>query len=123
MHLFHLYARSHFWFAVKAAALAVLFGFVTALPGYYPLGTWGIWVLILAMMLSPWFFNPQSFRASTLLPHFPEWLLWLDEEPGITNGMGSWRVWHVRALFVQRHMSAGARIATFLASQVSAVEP
>jgi hypothetical protein len=94
VHLYHLYAPSHFYFGLKIAALAVLYGMVTDLPGYYALSTWGLWVLVGANWLSPWLFNPHSFRFFQVQSNFVEFLRWLDDAPGVRPGMGSWHTWH-----------------------------
>ena len=134
-HLFHLYARTHFYFAAKASALGVLYCLVTRYAGApsrpraraFPLSavcapsrryntvesqeiqnfgtgwllfarlamtTWPLWLISLSILLGPWVFNPQSFKTSALNAHFVEWLMWLDGEPGVANGMGSWHRWH-----------------------------
>ena len=118
VHLYHLYAASHFYFALKLGALATMYGCVTTVPEYYLLATWGIWLMVISLMLSPWFFNPQSFNLSALQAYFHEWLMWLGDEPGIANGMGSWRVWHTHSVQLERHAPASKRAFTFFTRQL-----
>ena len=44
--------------------------------------------------------------------------MWLDDEPGIANGMGGWRAWHSRRLTMERTSPATKRLAAFFVRQV-----
>ena len=117
VHLYHLYAYSHFYFAVKIATLALLYGLVTDLYSYYSLATWGVWLLAASTLLSPWVFNPQSFEFSAVQANFREFLMWLDDDPGVTKGMGSWRTWHDHAIEFLRRSPRSERARNLLLRQ------
>ena len=117
VHLYHLYARSHFYFAIKISALAFLYAMTTDLPKYYGMATWGLWLLALSILFAPWIFNPQSFKFSALQAHFHEFLMWLDGDPGVDKGFGSWRVWHEHTLDYARKQPIRQRLFTFALRQ------
>ena len=104
-------------------------------PGYFLLYTWPVWLVALAILLSPWAFNPKSFegmmrRVSDRAPHihaqhhcsapapsstglsvrthFHEFLVWLDSERA--DSKTSWPEWHAAALSAQRRQSTGRRL-------------
>ena len=96
VHLYHLYARSHFYFALKIGTLALLYGSVTDLPSYYGMATWGVWLLGRVDPLRAVDLQPAVLPRLHMVQHFHEFLLWLDEDPAVPadRGKGSWRRWH-----------------------------
>ena len=61
--LHYSYARSHFFFAFELIVLCVAYRLYTHQPGYFLLYTWPVWLVALAILLSPWAFNPKSFEG------------------------------------------------------------
>ena len=113
VHLYHLYARSHFYFAIWMACLTIFYGFVTELTGYYGWTTWGIWMIIVSLLLAPWLFNPQSFNWGMLQTNFLEFLNWIDCEPGLSQGMGSWHKWNIHSRSEERKANGLKRAARY----------
>lgn len=98
----------------------MLYGWVTDIFGYYWLSTWGLWLLSVSILVSPWVFNPQSFKFYQVQANFLEFLMWLDNEPGVTKGMGSWRKWHEHTIDFARKQSRLKRLFIFFLRQVTA---
>ena len=81
VHLYHLYARSHLYWAAEMVAFSVLYGAFTSKTwaGYFAV-TWPVVRLLLAD--ARWLFNPKSFEGLGVRTHFYEFLEWLDSEDG-----------------------------------------
>ena len=106
--LHYRYARSHFFFAFELIVLCVAYRLYTHQPGYFLLYTWPVWLVALAILLSPWAFNPKSFEGLSVRTHFHEFLVWLDSERA--DSKTSWPEWHAAALSAQRRQSTGRRL-------------
>ena len=81
--LFSLYATSHIYFGMELMALLILFGLYSINEngrtwGSYFLTTWAVWLMGIALVFAPWWFNPMSFRPSSLSTNFREWRSWLN---------------------------------------------
>ena len=55
--------------------LCVAYRLYTHQPGYFLLYTWPVWLVALAILLSPWAFNPKSFEGLSVRTHFHEFLV------------------------------------------------
>ena len=92
-------------------------------PGYFLLYTWPVWLVALAILLSPWAFNPKSFEWALASPHAPLLHLLLYRplrphaprvsrvaRPERADSKTSWPEWHAAALSAQRRQSTGRRL-------------
>ena len=98
--LFSLYATSHFYFAFELIIVSAVYGVFTRQIGYIALYFWPVWLVSLSLFLSPWLFNPQSFRGLSVREHFHEFLCWLDDANGLTvsAGKNTWTTWHAHRM-------------------------
>mmetsp|Transcript_2084 Transcript_2084/g.7452 ORF Transcript_2084/g.7452 Transcript_2084/m.7452 type:complete len:1929 (-) Transcript_2084:164-5950(-) len=80
--LYSLYANSHIYFGMELMALLVLFGLYSINVndrtwGSYFLTTWAVWLMGIALVFAPWWFNPLSFNIAKQRTNFREWRAWL----------------------------------------------
>jgi len=97
LELYSRYSRSHFGDAVELMCYCLLYFKVTTQPGYFPLYTWQIWILIISFGMSPWLFQPASFETHNLVAGFKDWVAWTMNEPSdvvSASSKGSWGKWH-----------------------------
>lgn len=100
--LYGLYAKSHLYFGMEVLFLLILFHTNTVLPKSL-LYSWSVWSFGVCIVITPWWFSPQSTNLYWMQRSWADWRSWLDgtfDKPKIANG--SWDAWH-------REMSANYR--------------
>ena len=78
VHLYRLYARTHFVYAAELALVLLFYGLHTHIyNGYPPTGlglyavnTFALWLFAVACWFSPWIFNPATLTSLSLRQHF-----------------------------------------------------
>ena len=84
--LYSMYARSHFYFA---AELLLLTGGWAVLARNPPgMEVWPGVLYAGSLLLSPWLFSPASFRFLSIRESYVEFIMWLDDRPGIPLTVG-----------------------------------
>ena len=92
--LYGLYAKSHLYTGMEVLCLLLLFHCNTVLPKSI-LYSWSVWSFALCILMTPWWFSPQSTNAYWMQKSWMDWRRWLDgsfDQPRVANG--SWRSWH-----------------------------
>ena len=64
--MYSMYSRSHFYFACEVMLITFVYGLFTTQMGYLVMFFWPAWIVVASLLLSPWLFNPQSFRGPPL---------------------------------------------------------
>ena len=116
--LYSMYARSHFYFA---AELLLLTGGWAVLARNPPgMEVWPGVLYAGSLLLSPWLFSPASFRFLSIRESYVEFIMWLDDRPGIplTVGKGSYKDWHEALIKPQRGRSGRHAILMLLSRHV-----
>ena len=92
--LYGLYAKSHLYFGMEVLLLLLLFHANTVLPKSL-LYSWSVWSFGICIVITPWWFSPQSTNTYWMQNSWNDWRNWLDgtfDKPKIANG--SWKEWH-----------------------------
>jgi len=92
--LYGLYAKSHLYFGMEVLFLLILFHTNTVLPKSL-LYSWSVWSFAVCIVISPWWFSPQSTNLYWMQRSWTDWRSWLDgtfDMPKVANG--SWNAWH-----------------------------
>jgi hypothetical protein len=92
--LYGLYAKSHLYFGMEVLLLLLLFHANTVLPKSL-LYSWSVWSFGICIIITPWWFSPQSTNTYWMRNSWNDWRDWLDgtfDKPKIANG--SWKEWH-----------------------------
>lgn len=92
--LYGLYAKSHLYFGMEVLLLLLLFHANTVLPKSL-LYSWSVWSFGTCIIITPWWFSPQSTNTYWMRNSWNDWRDWLDgtfDKPKIANG--SWKEWH-----------------------------
>ena len=92
--LYGLYAKSHLYAGMEVLALLLLFHCNTVLPKSI-LYSWSVWSFALCVLMTPWWFSPQSTNSYWMQQSWMDWRSWLDgtfDKPKVANG--SWKAWH-----------------------------
>ncbi|KAL3931325.1 MAG: hypothetical protein SGPRY_001173 [Prymnesium sp.] len=55
--------------------------------------TWSIWLVVIAWLFSPFWFNPLAFDRAKLKNDFTQWLLWMERKDA--NMTSSWESWWI----------------------------
>ena len=65
--LYALYARSHFLIAGELMFyMLIYYHFTSHLHPLPMIKTWPAWLVIVAITIAPWFFNPRAFQGLTV---------------------------------------------------------
>lgn len=71
------YARSHLYYAFDLVSLLVLVALVDT-PDYAAL-TWSTWLVVVCILVAPFWFNPQTFQIERCKDDFENWILWMTD--------------------------------------------
>lgn len=72
---FTAFGRSHIYFGFQLALIAIMLA-VLGIKNY-ALSTWGTWLVASALIISPFWFNPATFRTDNVQRDFEAWRTWL----------------------------------------------
>ena len=91
--LFQQYARSHMWFGGHLLLVLVV-ALVIHIPGVGFWSFWSSWLVVLALLVAPFWFNPFAFDWSTNKIQAIEWMDWMWEYRHAGRGKQLWREWN-----------------------------
>jgi 1,3-beta-glucan synthase len=79
---FTSFGRSHLYFGIQLAMLAFML-FVLGIEKFGR-STWGTWLVAISLTISPFWFNPATFRLETVRSDFQAWRRWMggSTDPG-----------------------------------------
>lgn len=79
------FGRSHIYFGFQLTLMAVMLAFL-GIPDYV-MATWGTWLVAISLTVAPFWFNPATFRVSSVMEDFTAWRKWLSgsADPGTGN--------------------------------------
>ena len=93
--LYSRYAQSHICLGFEIACMNVLFHCTSHMPFSWSLfQVWPGWLVVVALMLSPWWFNPGALTFPGVVRSFREWHLWIDNIGDFKAAQGKWYKWH-----------------------------
>ena len=116
--LYAKYAASHIHLGFEIMLHLGLFWLVTQQDAsVYAISSIPVLLLVVALTLSPWIFNPGALTLAALSTAWREWQLWIDCESSVAAAGGHWRKWHGERMKSAR--SAGAATKCLLALQVA----
>lgn len=106
------YAGTHIYYGVETGCLILLYGFVSKMPAaVLGLSVWPIWLVVLALTISPWWFNPGALTLPSVLQSFDEWCRWLDGAGDSSwPGQGAYACWHTERMKVLRASSLSIKM-------------
>jgi len=129
--LYTNYAASHIYFGAEVGLLLVLYEVWKDASKSF-LSTWGTWMVVASLTLSPWFYNPRALHSSTIGPSWVEWTSWMY--PPESRGSGraarrlkpdgptsSWRAWATGRLAHKRRAPANVKALLLLRNLSSKV--
>ena len=114
--LYAKYGSSHIHHGFEILVYLVAYQLITqqdsslTIPAAVP-----VLLLITALMLSPWIFNPGALTFGAISTAWSDWRLWIDSESDIKMADSHWGVWHHKRL-------ASARSARLIGKLVHAVQ-
>ncbi|KAL4451723.1 hypothetical protein ABPG75_007385 [Micractinium tetrahymenae] len=85
------YARSHLYYAAELLLLAILLLLIDS--SSYPQIAWSTWMVSVAILWSPFWFNPQTFQLERVKDDFASWLLWMRDVTD-TSTNSTWFSWN-----------------------------
>ncbi|KAK2080835.1 hypothetical protein QBZ16_000689 [Prototheca wickerhamii] len=85
------YARSHLYYAFDLVSLLVLVALVDT-PDYAAL-TWSTWLVVVCILVAPFWFNPQTFQIERCKDDFENWILWMTDVAD-NETRSTWYTWH-----------------------------
>ncbi|PSC69540.1 Callose synthase 5 [Micractinium conductrix] len=85
------YARSHLYYAAELLLLAILLMLVdmTSYAGI----AWSTWMVSVAILWAPFWFNPQTFQLERCKDDFEAWVLWMRDVTD-TSTNSTWFSWN-----------------------------
>ena len=93
--LYANYAESHVYLGFEILVYLVFFWMVTETPvDVYMVASFPVLLLIVALMLSPWLFNPGALTFPAMSAAWRDWRLWIDSACDIKAAQSNWRTWH-----------------------------
>ena len=117
--LYSLYARSHFLIAAELSYLSTIFLVFTESGQTLALiKTWPVWLVVLSMVLSPWFFNPRAFQGISVYNNLEEFLAWLDPGSELSRRGKGWARWHADTMRVQRRAPLSRKAVIILSQKL-----
>ncbi|GLI69025.1 hypothetical protein VaNZ11_013564, partial [Volvox africanus] len=92
--LFTNYARSHLYPGMELLHLLLLYAFVRDCKGCsFAAVTWGTWLVAVALLFSPFWFNPMAFTREKVSRDWSAWLGWMRGEVDSATG-NNWHSWN-----------------------------
>lgn len=84
------YARSHLYYAAELLMLAILLVLIETVS--YAGIVWSTYMVSVAILWAPFWFNPQTFQLERCKDDFESWLLWMKDvtEPSTNSTWFSW---------------------------------
>ena len=97
--LFTVYAQSHIYFGMEVIALLILYACLQPDGTLGIITMWSGWLMALALVLGPWWFNPHGVSLEVVSHSFFQWCAWIDgtkDKPNVPKsvGKGSWEAFH-----------------------------
>ena len=102
--LYGLYAKSHLYLGFEVLFYLLLFHANTSVKSSF-LYAWSVWPFAICLIISPWWFSPQSVNLYWMQRSWLDWRKWLDgtfDQPKVSHG--SWSKWHESMLENYREM-------------------
>ncbi|GIL73021.1 hypothetical protein Vretifemale_3258, partial [Volvox reticuliferus] len=91
--LFTNYARSHLYPGMELLHLLILYASVRDCKSCsFAAVTWGTWLVAVALLFSPFWFNPMAFTREKVSRDWSAWLGWMrgEVDPATGNNWHSW---------------------------------
>jgi hypothetical protein len=91
--MFQQYARSHMWFGGHLLLILAI-ALVVGIPGVGFWAFWSSWLVVLSLLVAPFWFNPFAFDWSSNKAQAKEWLDWMWEYRHAGRSKQLWREWN-----------------------------
>jgi hypothetical protein len=117
--LYAKYAESHIHRGFEMLVYLVLF-WLTSMQDATVIAISSINVILvsIALMLSPWIFNPGALTFSAVMAAFRDWRLWVDSTGRFEKADINWTTWHKKRMASVRSSRLGHKL--LLAAQIAA---
>jgi hypothetical protein len=103
--LYAKYAESHIVQGFEMLLYTAFFWFVTQQNvAVVAIASFNVLLVVVALMLSPWIFNPGALTVSAVAASWRDWRLWIDSEstaktgPNFKMADGNWKDWHKKRM-------------------------
>ena len=88
--LYRFHAGSHLYAGFELLWGLLLLSYLGTSRGDFWRTTWSIWLVVLAWLFAPFWFNPLAFDRAKLKADASQWLLWMERKDA--NMVASWEV-------------------------------
>jgi hypothetical protein len=96
--IFSNYARSHLYLGFELALLLIVFAITNECSDCSFFGlTWGIWLAVISLTFSPFWFNPLTFSTPKVKRDIRGFSSWLRGQPDPDTGL-TWHALNTKAL-------------------------
>jgi len=89
--LYRFHAGSHLYAGFELLWGLLLLQTLGISRGDFWRTTWSIWLVVLAWLFAPFWFNPLAFDRTKLKDDLAQWLLWMERKDA--NMVSSWESW------------------------------
>ena len=97
--LYAKYAESHIHQGFELLLYVVLFASATQQDGtVVAISCANVLLVVVALMLSPWIFNPGALTFSAVAAAWRDWRLWVEETGKFDKADTNWQCWHKKRM-------------------------